>query len=287
MAVEPWYPRDWLSSEARAVLTPAGRSAYRDLLDASWLAGGRLRDDDRVLQGLSGLDRGEWEAVREDVLRYFPVVEPGCRANPRQVAEYAKADAYREACRAGGKATAAKRWGGDSQAIAEQVRPNRTPTPTPSPSPTPTPTQNSTTEEEPQACPQERTSGSGTTRLLPSFVTIWNEVMDGSPLPLVRAWTPARDRLLKARLAEEGDLSLWRVAMERLRDSPHHRGQNDRGWVADVEFLLRASQAPKWLDAARSDARPVVPMNGKAGPNQIMAWAQELEAKRASAGGVS
>lgn len=136
MAVEPWYPRDWLSSEARAVLTPAGRSAYRDLLDAAWLAGGRLRDDDRVMQGLSGLSPGEWTAVREDVLRYFPVSEPGWRANPRQVAEYAKADGYRESCRAGGRAAAAKRWGGDSQAIAEQPPPYRTPTPTPSPTPT-------------------------------------------------------------------------------------------------------------------------------------------------------
>ena len=249
MAVEPWYPRDWLSSEARAVLTPAGRSAYRDLLDAAWLAGGRLRDDDRVMQGLSGLSPGEWAAVREDVLRYFPVSEPGWRANPRQVAEYAKADGYRESCRAGGRAAAAKRWGGDSQAIAEQPPPYRTPTPTPSPSPTPTPTQNSTTIEEPQACPQERTAARKKLDL-PPFALLWNEKVAGTPLKTIRVWNAGRDRLVKARLAEEGDLGLWGRAMEHLAASPHHRGENDRGWVADVDFLLQAGQYPRWLDLA-------------------------------------
>lgn len=107
-------------------------------------------------------------------------------------------------------------------------------------------------EGESQTCRQEPTGGSSQERVLPAFVTIWNEVMAGSRLPTVRVWSAARDRVLKARLAEESDLALWRVAMERLRDSPHHRGENDRGWVAGIDFLLQASQAPKWLDAARA-----------------------------------
>jgi uncharacterized protein YdaU (DUF1376 family) len=263
MAVEPWYPRDWLSSEARAVLTPSGRSAYRDLLDAAWLAGGRLRDDDRVLQGLSGLDRGEWDAVREDVLRYFPVVEGGWRSNPRQVVEYAKAVAYRAGSKKGGenraatltpdrrseiaKAAADARWKpAECLPDACSVLANAC---TPSPSPTPTPTHKREEETPSESCPQERTAASKKLDL-PPFALLWNEKVAGSPLKTIRVWTAKRDRVVKARLAEEGDLGLWGLAMEHLAASPHHRGENDRGWVADVDFLLQAEQYAKWLDLA-------------------------------------
>lgn len=264
MAVEPWYPRDWLSSEARAVLTPSGRSAYRDLLDAGWLAGGRLRDDDRVLQGLSGLDRGEWEAVREDVLRYFPMVEPGWRANPRQLVEYAKAEGYREASRRGGEIRAANlspdrrseiaKAAADARWKPAECLPDASPmlanacTPSPSPTPTPTPTRK---EEENQTRPQERTAVRKNLDL-PPLAVIWNEEVAGSSLSVVRIWSVARDRVLKARLAEEGDLEVWRGAIRHLLASAYHTGGNDRGWKADLDFLLQAGQAPKWLDKARS-----------------------------------
>lgn len=265
MAVEPWYPRDWLSSEARAVLTPAGRSAYRDLLDAAWLAGGRLRDDDRVLQGLSGLDRGEWEAVREDVLRYFPVVEAGWRANPRQVAEYEKAAAYKAGSKKGGehraatlaperrseiaKAAADARWKpAECLPDACSVLANAC---TPSPSPTPTPTHKREEETPSESCPQERTVAKKKLDL-PPLAEIWNAEVAGSSLSLVRLWSAARDRVLKARLAEEGDLEVWRGAIRHLLASAYHTGGNDRGWKADLDFLLQAAQAPKWLDKARS-----------------------------------
>jgi len=260
MAVEPWYPRDWLSSEARAVLTPAGRSAYRDLLDAAWLAGGRLRDDDRVLQGLSGLDRGEWDTVREDVLRYFPVVESGWRANPRQVAEYAKAEAYREASRRGGETRAANLSPERRSEIAKTAASARWKpaeclpdacsmlpdayTPTPSPSPTPTPEEKET--------PSESCRRKPTTMELPAFAAMWNEKVAGTPLKTVRVWTAKRDRDLRARLREECDLAIWGLAMDHLIASDFHRGVNNQGWVASLDFLLQPSQYAKWLDKAHA-----------------------------------
>jgi hypothetical protein len=104
-------------------------------------------------------------------------------------------------------------------------------------------------EEKSQTCPQERTAASKKLDL-PPFALLWNEKVAGSPLKTIRVWTAKRDRVVKARLAEEGDLGLWGLAMEHLAASPHHRGENDRGWVADVDFLLQAEQYAKWLDLA-------------------------------------
>lgn len=98
-------------------------------------------------------------------------------------------------------------------------------------------------------CPQERTVAKKKLDL-PPFALLWNEKVAGSPLKTIRVWTAKRDRVVKARLAEEGDLGLWGLAMEHLAASPHHRGENDRGWVADVDFLLQAEQYAKWLDLA-------------------------------------
>lgn len=94
------------------------------------------------------------------------------------------------------------------------------------------------------SCPQERTD-------LPPFALIWNEEVAGSPLKTVRVWSAGRARALKARLVEEADLEVWRLAIRHLVASPFHRGVNDRGWIADVDFLLQASQSGKWLDLAR------------------------------------
>jgi len=264
MAVEPWYPRDWLSSMARASMSPAGRSAYRDLLDAAWLSGGRLPDNDRALCGLSGLSPEEWAAVRDDVLRYFPVVEPGWRANPRQVEEYRKAEAYRETRRAGGEARAAALSADRRSEIARAASDARwkhgaskddpcsmladacppSPSPSPSPSPTPTPTDSPKQKETPsESCRREPTT-------LPPVVVMWNEKVAGTPLKSVRVWSSKRDRVLKARLREEGDLAVWGRAMDHLIASDFHRGVNDQGWVAGLDFLLQPSQAPKWLDLA-------------------------------------
>ena len=95
-----------------------------------------------------------------------------------------------------------------------------------------------------ESCPQERTD-------LPPFAVIWNEEVAGSPLKTVRVWSTGRARALKARLVEEGDLGVWRNAIKHLVASPFHRGVNDRGWIADVDFLLQASQSGKWLDLGR------------------------------------
>lgn len=84
------------------------------------------------------------------------------------------------------------------------------------------------------------------------FVQTWNEIAPPKGLPSVRTLTQSRTKAIRAALKAEPDLAVWREAMGRLCSSPHHLGENDRGWKADMDFLLQTRQMPKWLDLART-----------------------------------
>lgn len=164
LAVLPWFWRDWRACTARAVLMafdPASVTAYRELLEAMWGTDDcALPDDDATLCALAGVGEKCWRRVRQQVLRWLPKGVDGKRRQPRLSHEWAKAMTFRSKCRAGGLATAAKRYGGpppesgpaapapdrsppgsppSSQAVARLPLGNAPPYRTPSPSPSPTP----------------------------------------------------------------------------------------------------------------------------------------------------
>jgi hypothetical protein len=88
-----------------------------------------------------------------------------------------------------------------------------------------------------------------------SLVEIWNTHkapgMPGVTTPL-RVGRP-RMREATARLAEEPDLNRWREVVQRIARSKFCRGENDRGWVADFDFLVRAETFAKVLEGKYDD----------------------------------
>jgi uncharacterized protein YdaU (DUF1376 family) len=90
--------------------------AYFSLLSNAWLSErhGYLEDDDERLRRLSRMAPKQWQRSREVLLRKFPVVEAGWRANPRMVVEAEKQVRFN-----GGQAVKArKRWDKDARARA-------------------------------------------------------------------------------------------------------------------------------------------------------------------------
>ena len=48
-----------------------------------------------------------------------------------------------------------------------------------------------------------------------------------------------------------------KTAIRNLHSSPYHRGENDKGWKADPDFLLRNdSQIDKWLNYRPVEDKP-------------------------------
>lgn len=78
----------------------------------------------------------------------------------------------------------------------------------------------------------------------------------GSILPVPRKLTASRKSKLKRRLAELKTLDAWREYCQRIRGSPFLTGDNDRGWRADIDFILGEENMNKILEG-KYDARPV------------------------------
>lgn len=69
---------------------------------------------------------------------------------------------------------------------------------------------------------------------------LWNEISEGQPSPLVRAMGKKRQAAAEARWREHPNPEYWRTVIKRAVLASHFcRGQNDRGWVADFEFLVK------------------------------------------------
>lgn len=71
-------------------------------------------------------------------------------------------------------------------------------------------------------------------------VAAYNELAAECDLPVAGGVLgQAREDNLRRRLVECGGLEGWKAALEKVRDSPMLRGQNDDGWKADLTFLVK------------------------------------------------
>lgn len=108
-----FYPNDWLSSRNVAVMTPAQRGGYIQLLCYDWTGDG-IPDDDKILAALSGL-QNEWSEVTSSALRACFEKHPsklGYLSNPRIQIERQNQIERRKSSSEGGKMAAKNRASG-------------------------------------------------------------------------------------------------------------------------------------------------------------------------------
>jgi hypothetical protein len=77
----------------------------------------------------------------------------------------------------------------------------------------------------------------------------WDQRMVPLGFPAVRKMTAQRERQLSARL-RDSTIEDWQRAMDALERSRFCRGENDRGWRADFDFLLQPKSFTKLLEGA-------------------------------------
>jgi hypothetical protein len=82
---------------------------------------------------------------------------------------------------------------------------------------------------------------------------LWNATV--TKLPKAQKLTAERRRHAAARLKDEPDLGAWKAAILRLEASAFATGENDRGWRADFDFLIRPGTLTKVLEG-KYDNRP-------------------------------
>jgi hypothetical protein len=86
---------------------------------------------------------------------------------------------------------------------------------------------------------------------LSAVVDAWNSL--GPPFPSVRGLSEKRRRALRSRLADPDWRSSWRDALARLPTSRFLRGENDRGWRANIDWFLRPDSVTKILEGQYDD----------------------------------
>lgn len=80
-------------------------------------------------------------------------------------------------------------------------------------------------------------------------IEAWQQRMVPQGFPAIRKITGQRDRMLTARL-RDSTLDEWLEAMAAMERSAFCRGENDRGWRADFDFLLQPKSFTKLLEGA-------------------------------------
>jgi hypothetical protein len=77
----------------------------------------------------------------------------------------------------------------------------------------------------------------------------WHERMVPQGFPAIRKMTNQRQRQLRARI-RDSTIDEWQQAMAAMERSAFLRGENDRGWKADFDFLLQPKSFTKLLEGA-------------------------------------
>ncbi len=101
----------------------------------------------------------------------------------------------------------------------------------------------------------------------------WNQLCERIGLRKVQRFTDARKRALTARLRDCGGIDGWMSVLTKVEASKFLRGDNDRGWKADLDFLVRESSFIKLIEGKYDNAT-----NGPAADHRA-----EIEARVAAA----
>ncbi len=79
-------------------------------------------------------------------------------------------------------------------------------------------------------------------------LSAYNRMAARCSLPMVKKVTKARMAKIAARLKDCGGLDGWHDALAKVEASALCRGDNDRGWTANIDFLLAESSFTKLME---------------------------------------
>lgn len=120
--------------------------------------------------------------------------------------------------------------------------------------------------------PQVKKEGDALTR---EALEAYSAMADRAGLAVPRSITSGRRQRLQAVIREHG-LPTFLEAVAKVGASSFCRGGNERGWKADLDFILQAKSFPKILEGHYDDRKPVA----REGPQGKPATIHELLRER-------
>lgn len=230
-------------------------------------AGGTIPDDDAANARALRLDVRTWRRLKAELLRRdLFYLQDGHIGNERVDVEVAAYTAHRENGRKGGRPSKSAQLPTN---FDPEVRPTSTPKSDRSQADvapqlalhnqknqqlsetTPTPSISEVKKRE--ESPPPPLQGAEPVDALKAFER-WNATALRCGLPQAAKLTPDRQRRIRARLKEYG-LDGWDRALANIEKSAFLTGKNDKGFRADLDFLLQAKSFGKTHDGAYGNGR--------------------------------
>lgn len=296
---DTWMPIYW-GDYARDTghLSATTHGAYLMLIKHYWCTGAPLPDDDAQLWRIACADSpSAWKKLRLIVGGFFTVAD-GVWKHKRIDAEMVRAkqlaEIRQEVGKRGGQASANKRateppkdTPNADQLVDQALNQTHQQTSTPSPSPSqpkePIGSSGGTADAAPPAKPIVLPSEDEALDLPAMMdrsdegaaVRAWNVMAAGvKGMAQVQSLNSQRRKRLKARLAECGGLDGWTVALEKIAASKFLTGGNDRGWIADFDFVLQQKSFTRLMEGS---------YDNRAGQNPLASVWDKLYADAAKA----
>lgn len=241
----PFYVGDYLAATTR--LTTEQHGAYVLLLLDYW-KNGPPPNNDIVLAQIARLSPSAWRKAKTALIGFFDIVENQL-IQKRVERERKRAANVTEERSKAGKEGAAKRWGSAKQNDGKTIA-NANGLPKANGQQNDRPSQSHTCSNE-QVISPNGDSSIGIDRPLTKkeILEAWRDRMVPLGFPAVAKMTSQRDRQLGARL-KDSTLEEWTRVFDALERSAFCRGENDRGWIADFDFLLQPKSFTKLLEGA-------------------------------------
>jgi len=215
-------------------LTPMEDLAYRRLLDLYYLKDGQVYGDETEVARQIGL-REYVSEVTQVLQDFFCIGEDDRWTHDRCDAEIAHFRQKSEKASNAGKASAQRR----SNVRSTDVQPTNNQQPI-------------TNNQEPDlVSSNEDMSSDDDAPVRPQeIIDAWNSMAKRVGLSEIKVLNSKRMVSLKARIRECPDVETWSVALQNIERSKFLRGENDRGWKANFDFLLQPSSFTKLIEGS-------------------------------------
>ncbi len=215
-------------------LTPMEDLAYRRLLDLYYLIDGQVYGDETEVARQIGLREYILE-VTQVLQDFFCIGEDDRWTHDRCDAEIAHFRQKSEKASNAGKASAQRR----SNVRSTDVQPTNNQQPI-------------TNNQEPDlVSSNEDMSSDDDAPVRPQeIIDAWNSMARRVGLSEIKVLNSKRMVSLKARIRECPDVETWSVALQNIERSKFLRGENDRGWKANFDFLLQPSSFTKLIEGS-------------------------------------
>lgn len=222
------------------------------LWSAAWLQvpAASLPDDDRILAKLSTYPMTEWLAIKEQALRGFVKCSDGRLYHP-VIADHAETAFLK---RKGQGEKANSRWAKErARKAAAETAPEAmedAPADAIAHATASAPAMQGTvkgTEKISDAYASSVAAEPATASDIRTAFDAWNRLAGSLGLPKARSLDEGRRKAIRARLSD-GGLTAWRQALAAVERSPLCRGETERGWRADLDFVCQPKSWRRLLE---------------------------------------